>query len=243
MTSAFSFVIIKSRLEDLFLLLLRINNMILTYLGHSCFKMQDKAGTDGVTLITDPFDKEVGLKLPNYEADIVTVSHDHHDHNNISALRGNPFVVNCAGEYDVKNILIEGIDSSHDSEQGKIYGANLIFRFEIDDISVVHLGDLGQALDSAQLEKLAGTDVLLIPVGGKYTLDAKQAVEVISQIEPRIIVPMHYRTADSKNEQLELDEVDKFIKEMGLTPSYEEKLKLSKKDLPQEDMELVILKY
>jgi L-ascorbate metabolism protein UlaG (beta-lactamase superfamily) len=214
--------------------------MILTWLGHSCFKMQDKSGPDGVTVITDPFDKETGLKLPNYEADIVTVSHDHHDHNNVSALRGNPFVINCAGEYDVKNVLIEGIDSYHDANNGSDRGANLIFRFEIDDISVVHLGDLGQVLDSTQLEKLAGTDILLIPVGGKYTLDAQKAVEVISQIEPRIVIPMHYKTPDLK---IEIEGVDKFIKEIGLTPSYEEKLKVSKKDLPQEDMELVILQF
>jgi L-ascorbate metabolism protein UlaG (beta-lactamase superfamily) len=202
--------------------------------------MQDKSGPDGVTVITDPFDKETGLKLPNYEADIVTVSHDHHDHNNVSALRGNPFVINCAGEYDVKNVLIEGIDSYHDANNGSDRGANLIFRFEIDDISVVHLGDLGQVLDSTQLEKLAGTDILLIPVGGKYTLDAQKAVEVISQIEPRIVIPMHYKTPDLK---IEIEGVDKFIKEIGLTPSYEEKLKVSKKDLPQEDMELVILQF
>ncbi len=214
--------------------------MILTWLGHSCFKMQDKTGSDGVTVITDPFDKETGLKLPNYEADIVTVSHDHHDHNNVSALRGNPFVINCAGEYDVKNILIEGIDSYHDSNNGSDRGSNLIFRFEIDDISVVHLGDLGQVLDSTQLEKLAGTDILLIPVGGKYTLDAQKAVEVIAQVEPRIVIPMHYKTPDLK---IDIEGVDKFIKEIGLTPSYEEKLKISKKDLPQEDMELVILQF
>jgi len=214
--------------------------MILTWLGHSCFKMQDKTGSDGVTVITDPFDKETGLKLPNYEADIVTVSHDHHDHNNVSALRGNPFVINCAGEYDVKNILIEGIDSYHDSNNGSDRGSNLIFRFEIDDISVVHLGDLGQVLDSTQLEKLAGTDILLIPVGGKYTLDAQKAVEVIAQVEPRIVIPMHYKTSDLK---IDIEGVDKFIKEIGLTPSYEEKLKISKKDLPQEDMELVILQF
>ncbi len=215
--------------------------MILTWLGHSCFKLQDKIGTDGVTVVTDPFGKRFGLKLPNCEADIVTVSHDHEDHNNVSALRGNPFVINCAGEYDIKNVLIEGVDSFHDADNGSERGGNLIFRLEIDDISVVHLGDLGQPLDSGQLEKLAGTDILLIPVGGKYTLDAKKAVEVIAQIEPRIIVPMHYHTDDLKIDGL--DGVDKFIKEIGLTPSYEEKLKISKKDLPAEDMELVILKY
>jgi L-ascorbate metabolism protein UlaG (beta-lactamase superfamily) len=211
--------------------------MIITYLGHSCFKIQDKTGTDGVTLVTDPYCKEIGLKVPNIEADIVTVSHQHEDHNNVSALRGEPFLIDCAGEYDFKGILVEGIDSVHGGEEAAAI-SNIIYRIEVDDISVVHLGDLGQPLDSGQLEKLAGTDILMIPVGGRYTLDAKKAVEVISQIEPRIIIPMHYK---SENCVLDIDPVDKFIKEVGLTPSYEEKLKVSKKDLPQEDMELVIL--
>ncbi len=212
--------------------------MIITWQGHSCFKIQDKVGPEGVTLVTDPFNKEIGLKVPNFEADIVTVSHDHKDHNNVNALRGNPFVVSCAGEYDFKGVLIEGIDSYHDENKGADRGGNIMYRIEIDDISVAHLGDLGDVLDNAQLEKLVGTDVLLIPVGGRYTLDAKKAVEVISQIEPRIVIPMHYKTEGSK---IDIDTIDKFIKEIGLTPSYEEKLKISKKDLPQEDMELVIL--
>jgi len=212
--------------------------MIITWQGHSCFKIQDKIGSDGVTVVTDPFSKEVGLKVPNCEADIVTISHDHYDHNNSAALRGQPLIINCAGEYDYKGILVEGIDSFHDDKEGKERGLNVIYRFEVEDISIVHLGDLGSPLDNGQLEKLAGTDILLIPVGGKYTLDAKKAVEVISQIEPRIVIPMHYKTKDLK---IDIDPVDKFIKEIGIEPTYEEKLKISKKDLPQEDMELVIL--
>ena len=212
--------------------------MIITWQGHSCFKIQDKIGPDGVTVITDPFSKEVGLKVPNCEADIVTIQHDHYDHNNSAALRGQRLIINCAGEYDYKGILVEGIDSFHDDKEGKERGLNVIYRFEVEDISIVHLGDLGGPLDNGQLEKLAGTDILLIPVGGKYTLDAKKAVEVISQIEPRIVIPMHYKIKDLK---IDIDPVDKFIKEIGVEPTYEEKLKISKKDLPQEDMELVIL--
>ncbi len=212
--------------------------MIITWQGHSCFKIQDKIGPDGITLVTDPFNKDIGLKVPNFEANIITVSHDHSDHNNISALRGTPFIINCAGEYDHQGVLVEGIDSYHDNKEGTERGSNIIYRMEIEDISIVHLGDLGGSLDNSQLEKLAGTDILLIPVGGIYTLDAKTAVEVISQIEPRIVIPMHYQTKDLK---IKLDPVDKFIKELGLEPTYEDKLKISKKDLPQEEMELVIL--
>ena len=213
--------------------------MIITWLGHSCFKIQDKSGSDGVTIVTDPFDKAVGLKVPNFEADIITVSHDHHDHNNVKALRGNPFIIKDAGEYETKEVFIEGIEAYHDDKQGKERGKNIIYRIDIDNVSVAHLGDLGHVLDNKQLEGLAGTDILLIPVGGKYTLDVSKAVEVVNQIEPRIVIPMHYKTPGSK---IDVDNADKFIKELGIKPTEEEKLKISKKDLPQEDMELVILK-
>jgi len=212
--------------------------MIITWQGQSCFKIQDKIGTDGLTLTTDPFDKETGLKVPNFEADIVTVSHDHHDHNNVSSLRGNAFIVDTPGEYDYKNILIQGIDSYHDDKNGEERGKNTIFRIEMDDLSICHLGDLGHSLNDEQLSKLSGIDILFVPVGGKYTLDAKKAVEVVSQIEPRIVIPMHYKIDGLK---LDIDSVEAFVKELGIKPTYEEKLKIAKKDLPQDDMELVIL--
>lgn len=212
--------------------------MYITWLGQSCFKLQDKIGTDGVTLITDPFGGDLGLKVPHSEADIVTVSHAHHDHNNTDAVRGNPFIINTAGEYEIKGVFIEGVESAHDEKNGGERGENIIYRIEMEDISITHLGDLGHVLDAKQLERLEGTDILLIPVGGKYTINAAKAVEVISQIEPRIVIPMHYKVPGLK---ADLDGVDKFIKELGLKPRQEEKLKISKKDLPQEDMELVVL--
>ncbi len=211
--------------------------MYISWLGHSCFKIQDKIASDGVTVVTDPFDKSIGLKVPNFEADIVTVSHGHHDHNNVSALRGDPFIIDSAGEYDRKGVIIEGVESYHDDKEGAKQGKNIMYRIEIDDITIVHLGDLGHILDNKQLEKVGGADILLIPVGGTYTLDAKNAVEVVSQIEPRIVIPMHYKT---KNLKINLDGVDKFIRELGLKPTIEEKLKISKRDLPAEDMELII---
>ena len=200
--------------------------------------MQTKIGSDNITLTTDPFNEKTGLKPPNFETDIITVSHDHYDHNNTKSLRGDKFIIDSAGEYDVKGILIYGVESYHDEVEGKERGKNIIFRIEMDNISITHLGDLGHKLNSKQLEILTGTDILLIPVGGKYTLDAKKAVEVTSQIEPRIVIPMHYKTP---NLTFDIDGVDKFIKEIGIKPTEEEKLKISKRDLPQEDMELVIL--
>lgn len=213
--------------------------MYLQYLGNSCFKIQDKTTADGITVVTDPFDKEVGLKVPNFEADIVTISHDHHDHNNFNALRGKPYIISHPGEYDIKGVSVSGVDSFHDDKEGKERGYNIVFRIEIDDISISHLGDIGHILTNQQLELLVGTDILLIPVGGKYTINAKQAVEVISQIEPRIVIPMHYKLPGMK---ADIEGVDKFIKEMGLKPTEEERLKISKKDLPVEDMELVVMK-
>ncbi|MFP4514942.1 MAG: MBL fold metallo-hydrolase [Parcubacteria group bacterium] len=214
--------------------------MIISWQGQSCFKIQDKIGPDGITVATDPFDKSVGLKVPNFEADIVTVSHDHHDHNNTQAFRGNPFVVKMAGEYDVKGVLVEGIESYHDEKKGEERGKNIIYRIEMEDISIVHLGDLGHVLNDSQLAKLEATDILMIPVGGNYTLDAKKAVEVISQLEPRIIIPMHYKIPGLK---IDIEGVDAFVKELGLTPTKEEKLKITKKELPSEDTELVIFDY
>ncbi|MFA6306447.1 MAG: MBL fold metallo-hydrolase [Patescibacteria group bacterium] len=212
--------------------------MYITWLGQSCFKFQDKIGPDGVTLITDPFAADVGLKVPHFEADIVTVSHGHHDHNNTGAIRGNPFIIDTAGEYEIKGVFVEGVESAHDEKNGSERGENIIYRIEIEDISITHLGDLGHVLETKQLEKLEGTDILLIPVGGKYTINAAKAVEVISQIEPRIVIPMHYKVPGLK---VDIDGVEKFIKELGIKPRNEEKLKISKKDLPQEDMELVVL--
>ncbi len=211
--------------------------MIITWCGHSCFKIQNKLN-DGVTVTTDPFDKKIGLKPPAFESDIVTVSHDHYDHNNVKSLRGNPFVIKTAGEYDVKGVAVHGVESYHDNEEGKEKGVNIIYKISMDDITIAHLGDLGHELNEKQLEVLVGIDILFVPVGGKYTLNAKKAVEVVSQIEPRIVIPMHYQIPGLK---IKLDGVEKFIKELGIKPTNEVKLKITKKDLPQEDTELVLL--
>jgi L-ascorbate metabolism protein UlaG (beta-lactamase superfamily) len=213
--------------------------MIITWCGHSCFKIQNKLTAEGITVTTDPFDKKLGLKVPSFESDIVTISHDHYDHNNISALRGKPYVMKTAGEYDVKGVAVHGVESYHDKAEGKERGVNIMYKITMDDITISHLGDLGHVLDDKQLEVLVGTDILLVPVGGKYTLDAKKAVEVVSQIEPRIVIPMHYMVDGLKVEGI--DGVEKFVKELGIKPTEEEKLKITKKELPQEDMELVIL--
>lgn len=209
--------------------------MVISWYGNSCFKIQTSGSnlTEGqLTIITDPFSKETGLTPPRVQADIVTVSHQHHDHNNVETIGGSPFVVETPGEYEVKGVVIKGISSWHDTEKGETRGSNTIFIFKTEGMTLCHLGDLGQEkLTAEQIEALNSVDVLFVPVGGKYTLDAAQAAEVVNQIEPRIVVPMHYKI---KGLKLDVADEKEFVKEVGEGERVE-KLVLKKKDLPQEE--------
>ncbi|MDH5696183.1 MAG: MBL fold metallo-hydrolase, partial [Dehalococcoidia bacterium] len=127
-------------------------------------------------------------------ADIVTVSHDHFDHGNVAAVGGNPEVVRRASRLTAKGIEFKGIAAYHDEAKGRLRGNNTIFCFEVDGIKVCHLGDLGHLLDDKQLAEIGSVDIVLIPVGGYYTIDAKAATEVCNQLKPKVIIPMHYRT-------------------------------------------------
>jgi len=210
--------------------------MYITWLGQACFKIQGKE----VTIITDPYDNKLGIKLPRLTGDILTVSHNHYDHNNTKAVSGNPFIIETAGEYEIKGVFIQGISSWHDAKEGTERGNNTIFLFEIEEVKIAHLGDLGTTLSDEQLDKLEGIDVLLIPVGGIYTIDGKQAAAVISQIEPRIVIPMHYKIPGLKEK---LQTVDKFCDEMGVKQNgVEDKIRITKKDLPVEETKVIILK-
>jgi len=207
--------------------------MNITWYGQSYFKITGK----NVTVVTDPFDAKIGLKPPRTEANIVTISHPHHDHNNLDVIKGEPVIIDSPGEYSVKGVEIQGIDSYHDSNQGKERGTNTIYTIEVDDIKICHLGDLGQNLSDEQIDKIGNVDILLIPVGGVYTIDAEQAIEVINQIEPRIVIPMHYKV---QGLTINLDTLDKFSKEMGVSKTLP-KLSIKKKELPSENTEVVVL--
>jgi L-ascorbate metabolism protein UlaG (beta-lactamase superfamily) len=167
--------------------------MKVKYLGHATFVI---TSNKGVRIITDPY--ETGPDLTYGEitesADIVSVSHYHHDHGNVAAVKGNPEVVNRAGRSEAKGIEFNGIASYHDEAGGSLRGDNIIFCFEMDGVKVCHLGDLGHRLDDKQLKEIGSVDVLLIPVGGVYTIDAKVATEVCEQLKPRVIIPIHYKT-------------------------------------------------
>jgi len=188
--------------------------MNITWYGHSCFKIQTKSqrGSDEAVIITDPFEKNIGLRPPQGNADIVTVSHSHNDHNNTESIKGEPFIIDAPGEYSIKGIQVEGINSYHDKERGIKRGRNTIFIIESESLRICHLGDLGHILTEEQLEKIGNVDVLMIPVGGTFTLNAKEAEEVIGQVEPKIIMPMHYKI---KGLKMELDDEKDFCSEFG----------------------------
>lgn len=189
--------------------------MIISWYGHSCFKIQTKPqrGANEVVIFTDPFDKNIGLKPPQGNADIVLISHNHSDHNNSNNLKGNPFIIDALGEYSVKDVFIEGISSYHDKEEGNLRGLNNIYVIKSEDLLVCHLGDLGHTLNEDQIDTIGDVDVLMIPIGGKFTLNAKEAEKVISQIDPKIILPMHYKIPNLK---IDIDGKEEFAKELGI---------------------------
>ena len=195
----------------------KLKIMEITYLGHSSFKIKGKT----TTLVTDPYDeKMIGLKFPKTEADIITVSHAHSDHNKVESVSqpetGNQKIINGPGEYEVKGISVIGIKTYHDEKKGEDRGKNTIYIMEMEDIRLLHLGDLGHTLGEETLKEIGSIDVLFLPVGGTYTIDAKTALAVAKQIGPSIIIPMHYQPGEVQNEILnKLTPVEDFLQEFG----------------------------
>ncbi|MFO7773570.1 MAG: MBL fold metallo-hydrolase [Dehalococcoidia bacterium] len=183
--------------------------MKIKWLGHACFLITSK---DGVRVITDPYVVGGGISYsPIREtADVVVVSHDHGDHSNVSAVQGKPEVVRGSGTRTAKGIQFKGIASHHDASQGKQRGPNTIFCFTIDDIKLCHLGDLGHVLGPEQVNEIDGVDVLFVPVGGFFTIDASVASQVCGQLEPRLVIPMHFKTPKCA---YPIADVEDFLKE------------------------------
>lgn len=208
--------------------------MEIRYIGHSSFILKNKQAA----VVTDPFDSEnVGLKFPkSIEADIVTVSHDHFDHNAVSRVTGNPFVISKPGEYEVKTIGVTGFPSYHDSAAGAERGKNTIFRYEMDNLNICHLGDLGHVLTDAEVERLDGIDVLMIPVGGFYTISPEEASKIIAEIEPSLVLPMHYGRDDLNQKQFgSLKSLADFLKVCEITDiNRVSKLTLTRDKLPEQ---------
>lgn len=213
--------------------------MDIKYLGHASFSIKSKLGS----VVMDPFDsKTVGLKFPTQEADVVTVSHEHDDHNYLAGVTGTPLVVNIPGEYEKNGIRIYGYESYHDANKGADRGKNTLFKIVAEDISVLHCGDLGHMLTEEALEEIDTVDVLMIPVGGFYTISADEAAKIISKIEPSIVIPMHYRTDAHPVETFkDVAPLSNFLEKMGAgTLEPVKKLTIKKADLTDQ-MQIVVM--
>ncbi len=217
--------------------------MEIKYLGHSCFLINTKTAT----LVIDPFEeKAVGFPMPKVSADIVLVTHQHPDHNNVEAVgglptqAGTPFLISGPGEYEVKDVKIDGLPSYHDSENGKQRGKNTVYQIRAEGMSLLHCGDLGHPLSDKQLEYIGNVDILLVPVGGTYTMGPEEAGSLVSQIEPKIIIPMHYKTHKHDKKSDVLLPLSDFLKVIGGTVQEEKSLKIKRENLPLET-EVIVL--
>ena len=213
----------------------------INWAGQSCFQISVSNSRDhSADIVIDPFDEETGLKVPNFSADILLVTHNHHDHNNVKAVKGTPFLIDGPGEYEVKEVFIKGIPAFHDAQEGKEKGANTIYTITAEGLRFCHLGDLGQKqLTDEQLDRIGDIDILMIPVGGQFTISSQEAQRIVSQIEPKIIIPMHYELPKLK---IKLDDVSKFLKVMGknsIVP--QDKFTIKSSTLPKDGTEIVVL--
>ena len=202
--------------------------MEITWYGQSCFRLRDY----GRAVVTDPYNPEIGLRVPRVTASLVTVSHDHNDHNHVQALRGSPYVVAGPGEYEIGGIFVVGIATFHDDRGGAERGPNTAYLIEFDDLTVCHLGDLGHIPSQEQIEQFNDVDILLIPVGGRSTLSGARAAEVVNLIEPRIVIPMHYRIPGLAQQS---DTATRFLSEMAVEkPTTVDTFKITRSQLPDQ---------
>ncbi len=212
------------------------------FYGQACFKVKGKTAS----VVIDPYDESfTGLPKLKVDSDIVCITHAHQDHNNADAVGGTseesakPFVISGPGEYEKSGVTIVGVSSYHDDKEGADRGKNTIYNITIDDVNFVHLGDFGQKkLTQDQVEQLNSCDVLMIPVGGVFTIEARDTPDIIAQLEPKIIIPMHYKLPGLK---FELAEVKEFLSTMGKdTVESVTKLSISREKLPEEP-EIIVL--
>ncbi len=209
--------------------------MDVTWLGHGCFRLRGRSAA----VVTDPYPPTLGLKLGRMDADLITVSHDHDDHTYTQVVRDGAYEVHGPGDYEVAGVSVVGLPTYHDAEKGAAQGRNTVYLIEMDEVRICHLGDLGHRLDDVEAEAVAAPDVLLVPVGGRTTMNGEQAAEVVRQLEPRFVVPMHYAIPGLK---LQLDPVDRFLKEMGVTaPEVQPKLSVQKSSVSEYETKVVVL--
>lgn len=212
--------------------------MEITWYGHSCFRLTER---NYVTVVTDPYDnKVIGYDPLKLKAEIVTVSHDAPGHNNSDSVKGTTHVLTGPGEFEIGGVFITAVQTDSAGKKTKDVTRNTIYVFDYDGITVAHLGDLQKIPTQSEIELLGTVNVALVPVGGGNSLNAAKAAEVVSMLEPNLVIPMHYFTPDSK---LKLDEINKFIKEMGLSKQdAQPSLKVSRSSLPDET-HVIVLDY
>lgn len=211
--------------------------MEIVWLGHSCFRIRGREAT----VVMDPCPPTTGYSIGKPTADIITVSHAHETHNFLKAVPGKPTLLTHAGEYEIHGAFVTGIATYHDGEKGGERGKNLAFVVEMEDIKVCHLGDLGHTPTAEQVEDMLGSDILLIPVGGDTTIDGAQAAEIVSLLDAKLVVPMHYKTDASKDPKL--DTAERFLKEMQVKAAEpQQKLSLNKSAIPSET-QVIVLDY
>jgi len=212
--------------------------MEITWYGHSCFRLTER---NLATVVTDPFDsKTTGYEALKLKAEIVTISHDAPSHNNVDAVKGASHVITGAGEFEIGGVFITAVQTDGAGRKTKDKFRNTLYVFDYDGITVAHLGDLQQAPSQSEVEALGTVNVLLVPVGGGSSLNAAKAAEVVSLLEPNLVVPMHYSTPDTK---ITLDSLNKFLKEMGLgKQEAQPSLKVTRSGLPEET-HVVVLDY
>jgi L-ascorbate metabolism protein UlaG (beta-lactamase superfamily) len=210
--------------------------MEISWLGHSCFIIKGKENT----VVTDPCPPSMGYPLVKPEADIVTLSHSHPGHSYIEGIANDPRQIKSPGEYEIGGIFISGIASFHDTKKGEIKGKNIIFVIELNGITLCHLGDLGHQLTPQLIEEIGGTDILFLPVGEVSTIPIDMAIEMVGQLNPHIVIPMHYKTDVST---ANLQPVDNFLKKMGIRePQAKPSLLVTKSSLP-DNTQAIILDY
>ncbi len=212
--------------------------MEITWYGHSCFRLTER---NYATVVTDPFDnKTTGYDTLKLKADIVTISHDAPGHNNSDAVKGATHVITGAGEFEIGGVFITAVQTEGSGKKSKDKTGNTLYVFDYDGITVAHLGDLQQVPTQGEVEALGTVNVALIPVGGGSSLNAAKAAEVVSLLEPNLVIPMHYSTPATK---LDLDPLNKFLKEMGLGKiEAQAGLKVSRSSLPEET-HVIVLEY
>lgn len=210
--------------------------MDISWYGHSCFRLMERGVA---SIVADPFDESIGYEPPRVRADIVTVSHEAPGHSTIGELKGVSHVLSRPGEYEIGGVFITGVATFDPKADPEYLRRNIVFVYDFGEFTVCHLGDLDYIPGQSQIESLGPIDVLLVPVGGGGALNSAQAGEVISLIEPSMVVPMHYQTPSSR---LELDPLDRFLKEMGVTAVEEmDYLRIrSHSSLPEETQVVVL---